>query len=44
MEWNGAWSDTVESQKTYWDDKARKHLNYIPTDNDGVFWMAFEDF
>ena len=38
-EWSGDWSDN----STRWKPNTKKQLNVVEQD-DGVFWMAFEDF
>ena len=43
-EWKGDWSDTDKSR---WSQRMRKALNYDPDkedSDDGLFWMAFDDF
>ena len=41
-EWRGEWSDT----STAWakNPKVARALEWKPDLNDGVFWMAFDDF
>mmetsp|Transcript_6708 Transcript_6708/g.11902 ORF Transcript_6708/g.11902 Transcript_6708/m.11902 type:complete len:793 (+) Transcript_6708:3340-5718(+) len=40
FEWNGNWSDT----SPLWTKKMRDALNPNLNENDGTFWMSFDDF
>ena len=39
-EWIGAWSD----QSDLWTEEIKKSVNFDGVKDDGIFWMAFEDF
>lgn len=39
-EWRGAWSDKSDR----WSMRMRQMLNYKEDENDGTFWIAWEDF
>ena len=39
-EWRGAWSDGSPE----WTPRMRKRLGYAPKDEDGVFWMQWDDW
>lgn len=40
FEWEGDWSD----HSSLWTDQMKKAINPTLDDNDGTFWMSFEDF
>jgi len=40
FEWEGDWSD----QSPLWTSEMRKEINPMLEENDGTFWMSFDDF
>ena len=40
FEWGGAWSDN----DSHWDDETKRFFNPTFDENDGAFWMSYEDF
>ncbi|CAG0912632.1 unnamed protein product [Notodromas monacha] len=44
MEWNGDWSDTDQERWSKVSDEVRARIGYKSVNDDGEFWMAFEDF
>lgn len=40
FEWNGAYSD----RSALWSEEMRRDVRLCADENDGVFWMAFDDF
>lgn len=40
FEWTGDWSD----QSPLWTDKMKAELNPMLEENDGTFWISYEDF
>jgi len=42
-EWKGAWSDADPGK--LWDTASDEHkAKYLKSENDGAFWMEYEDF
>lgn len=39
-EWKGNWSDASDC----WTNKIREQLQYFDNEDDGLFWMDFNDF
>lgn len=40
FEWNKDWSDN----SPLWTPQAKRQVNFVSNDNDGLFWMSIEDF
>jgi len=40
FEWKGAWGD----DSSEWTEELKKKVGFVKNDNDGLFWMAYDDF